>query len=173
MPKPSGSQGFSATSIQHATIAASTLKQLGQISKLPYVQVLSGVSLLILETVQNVKRNKDECFAMVGQIDELLCIMIDFLAETLQKIEAYMRAQQDRGRMMRFFRQQEDSAQLEDCKMGLRQALDVFSVSVFSASELPKIQHCLGTIKSLKHDPPCGIQSRRRTTSPSVARSAS
>ncbi|KAJ7282373.1 hypothetical protein C8J57DRAFT_1295223 [Mycena rebaudengoi] len=146
MPKPSGSQGFSATSIQHATIAASTLKQLGQISKLPYVQVLSGVSLLILETVQNVKRNKDACFAMVGQIDELLCIIIDLcmetavslpppilhslgsLAETLQKIEAYMRAQEDRGRMMRFFRQQEDSAQLEDCKMGLRQALGVFSV---------------------------------------------
>jgi hypothetical protein len=52
------------------------------------------------------------------------------LSRTLQKIESFMRTQQDMGRLKRFLRQQENAAQLEDCKMGLRDALDVFLVRV-------------------------------------------
>jgi hypothetical protein len=38
--------------IEHAVVAASTLKQLSEISPIPYLKVVAGVSLLILETVQ-------------------------------------------------------------------------------------------------------------------------
>ncbi|KAJ7854939.1 hypothetical protein B0H14DRAFT_747557 [Mycena olivaceomarginata] len=50
------------------------------------------------------------------------------LSRTLQKIESFMRTQQDMGRLKRFFRQQVNRAQLEDCKMGLSDALDVFLI---------------------------------------------
>jgi hypothetical protein len=36
----------------HATTATSTLKQLSELSPIPYLKVVAGVSLLILETIQ-------------------------------------------------------------------------------------------------------------------------
>ncbi|KAJ7452069.1 hypothetical protein B0H11DRAFT_2201393 [Mycena galericulata] len=132
--------------MRRATLAATTLKQFSQTSSIPYVKVVAGVSLLILETVQSVKANKEECVAMIEKIDELLSIVIELcvdasvplsptlieamgkFAELLQKIQSFMRTQQDMGKFKRFFRQQENATQLEDCKLGLRRALDAFSV---------------------------------------------
>ncbi|KAJ7127970.1 hypothetical protein C8R44DRAFT_873739 [Mycena epipterygia] len=57
---------------------------------------------------------------------ELLHAMEKF-AETLQKIESFVRTQQDMGRLKRFFRRQVNAAQLEDCKMGLEQVLNAFA----------------------------------------------
>ncbi|KAJ7452063.1 hypothetical protein B0H11DRAFT_2329135 [Mycena galericulata] len=132
--------------MHHAMLAATTLKQYSDISSIPYVKVVAGVSLLILETVQSVKANKEECVAMIEKIDELLSIIIELcvdtsvplsptlieamgnFAETLQKIQSFMRTQQDMGKFKRFFRQHENATQLEDCKLGLQRALDAFSV---------------------------------------------
>ncbi|KAJ7454939.1 hypothetical protein B0H11DRAFT_2324377 [Mycena galericulata] len=132
--------------MQHATLAATTLKQLSEINSIPYVKVVAGVSLLILETVQSVKANKEECVAMIETIDELLSIVIELcvdtsvppsptlieamgkFAETLQKIQSFMRTQQDMGKFKRSFRQHENATQLEECKLGLQRALDTFSV---------------------------------------------
>ncbi|KAJ7878867.1 hypothetical protein B0H14DRAFT_2567154 [Mycena olivaceomarginata] len=137
----------------HATTAASMLKQLSELSPIPYLKVVAGVSLLILETIQTVKTNKEQCATLVEQVDELLCVIIELcvesvdnsepfsplllntmgrFAETLQKIESFMRKQQDMGRIQRFFRQQENTVLLEDCKEGLRHALDVFTPQVKS-----------------------------------------
>ncbi|KAJ7454947.1 hypothetical protein B0H11DRAFT_2244722 [Mycena galericulata] len=142
MPEPAKSSPF----MRHGTLAATTLKQFSEISSIPYVKVVAGVSLLILETVQFVKSNKEECVAMIEKIDELLSIIIELcvdtsvplsptlieamgkFAETLQKIQSFMRTQQDMGKFKRFFRQHENATQLEDCKLGLRHALDAFSV---------------------------------------------
>ncbi|KAJ7452066.1 hypothetical protein B0H11DRAFT_2288746 [Mycena galericulata] len=132
--------------MHHATLAATTLKQLSEINSIPYVKVVAGVSLLILETVLSVKANKEECIALIENIDGLLWIIIELcvdtsvplsptlieamgnFAETLQKIQSFMRTQQDMGKFKRFFRQHENATQLEDCKLGLRRALDAFSV---------------------------------------------
>ncbi|KAJ7115460.1 hypothetical protein C8R44DRAFT_984139 [Mycena epipterygia] len=146
IPESSISKEIPASCLHRATIAATAVKQLSDISSIPYLKVLAGVSLLILDTVQFVKTNKEQCTALIEKIDELLCIIIQLcvntvtlspgllhamgkFAGTLQKIEAFMRTQQDMGRFKRFFRQQENAAQLEDCKMGLRQALDAFAVT--------------------------------------------
>ncbi|KAJ7662955.1 hypothetical protein B0H17DRAFT_1336955 [Mycena rosella] len=140
--------------------AAATLKQLSEISPIPYIKVVAGVSLLILDTVQSVKTNKEECTAMIVQIDQLLHIMIDLcsepsvslpsivldaigkFAETLQKIEVFMRMQNGMGRFKRFFRHQENIAQLEDCKTGLKAAFDAFSMkgSLATAGDLAEMR---------------------------------
>ncbi|KAJ7138267.1 hypothetical protein C8R44DRAFT_976057 [Mycena epipterygia] len=144
--EPSISKEIPASCLDRATIAATALKQLSDFSSIPYLKVVAGVSLLILDTVQFVKTNKEQCTTLIEKIEELLCIIIQLcvntitlssgllhamgkFAGTLQKIEAFMRTQQDMGRFKRFFRQQENAAQLEDCKMGLRQALDAFAVT--------------------------------------------
>ncbi|KAJ7454936.1 hypothetical protein B0H11DRAFT_2324359 [Mycena galericulata] len=142
MPEPAKSSPL----MRRATLAATTLKQFSEINSIPYVKVVAGVSLLILETVLSVKANKEECVALIEKIDELLSIVIELcvdtsvplsptlinamgkFAETLQKIQSFMRTQQDMGKFKRFFRQHENTAQLEDCKLGLRHALDAFSV---------------------------------------------
>ena len=53
---------------------------------------------------------------------------------TLQKVESYMRMQQDMGRIQRFFRQNEASAKLEECRMGLDNARDVLKVRMHRSS---------------------------------------
>ncbi|KAJ7699314.1 hypothetical protein B0H17DRAFT_1196400 [Mycena rosella] len=145
---PESSKSISTPFIHHANATAATLKQIGEIHSIPYVRVVAGVAILIFETVQSVRTNKDQCAALIEQTVQLLGIVIDLcagpsvtlspvyldtmgkFAETLQKIEAFMRTQQDMGRLKRFFRQQENTVQLEDCKMGLRQALDTFSIKI-------------------------------------------
>ncbi|KAF7326674.1 AAA domain-containing protein [Mycena venus] len=140
------SKDISNSFIQRATVAAATLKQFSEIQSTPYLKVVAGVALLIFETVRSVKTNKEECAALVEQIYQIICAIIDLtaetstslslvlldamakFAETLQKIESFMRTQQDKGRLKRFLRQQENAALLEDCKLGLRHALDVFSI---------------------------------------------
>ncbi|KAJ7452057.1 hypothetical protein B0H11DRAFT_299705 [Mycena galericulata] len=117
MPELATSSPF----MHHARLAATTLKQFSEMSSIPYVKVVAGVSLLILETVVSVKANKEECVAMIEKIDELLSIVIELcvdtsvplsptlieamgnFAETLQKIQSFMRTQQDMGKFKRFF----------------------------------------------------------------------
>ncbi|KAJ7115446.1 hypothetical protein C8R44DRAFT_880744 [Mycena epipterygia] len=149
MPEPS--TGITTTSVHHATVAADTLRKLSEISRTPYLKVVAGVALLILQTAQarpaSVRTNRDQCAILIEQMDQLLGIIIELctdtsvtlaprllyamgrFAETLQKIESFMRTQQEMGMLKRFFRQQENTAQLEDCKAGLAQALDAFSVT--------------------------------------------
>lgn len=50
MPDPS--KGIPTSSIRHATLAATTLKQISDINSTPYLKVVAGVALLILDTVQ-------------------------------------------------------------------------------------------------------------------------
>ncbi|KAJ7153422.1 hypothetical protein C8R43DRAFT_1126715 [Mycena crocata] len=145
---PETSQNIPSSLISRTTVAASTLKELSDnksIPSIPYANVVAGASLLILERVGSVRSNKEQCAALVEHIDELLCIIIELcvegsvtvspalldtvakFAETLQKIEGFMRTQQDMGRLKRFFKQEENTAQLEECNEGLRQALEALS----------------------------------------------
>ncbi|KAJ7149305.1 hypothetical protein C8R43DRAFT_1107769 [Mycena crocata] len=122
----------SASNDAYTHIPTFVLKQLGEVKGIPYLNQIGGVSLLILETFQTVKSNKDQCKLMVAQIDEILYKILGLLvaapemphgevlgsfakfAETLQKVDAFMRTQQAAGKFKRFLRQQEHSTQLED-----------------------------------------------------------
>ncbi|KAJ7858637.1 hypothetical protein B0H14DRAFT_3135413 [Mycena olivaceomarginata] len=142
MPGPS--KGIPTSFIRHATLAATTLKQISDINSTPYLKVVAGVALLILDTVQSVKTNKEECTVLVEQIYYIISAIVDLyaemaapispalldamaiFAETLQKIESVIRTQQDMSMLKRFLRQQESVAQLEDCKISLKRLLEFF-----------------------------------------------
>ncbi|KAJ7883562.1 hypothetical protein B0H14DRAFT_3857382 [Mycena olivaceomarginata] len=68
--------------IDRATVAASMLKRLSEASPLPYLKVVAGVSLLIMETVQNVKSNQDQLPDVDRTIDQLLCVIVEVSLET-------------------------------------------------------------------------------------------
>ncbi|KAJ7242073.1 hypothetical protein C8J57DRAFT_1726465 [Mycena rebaudengoi] len=128
---------------------ASTVRTLQEISSeidAPFIRAISGVTDLILTTVQSVQTNKEQCMLMLDQIHEILCAIINIcvdgkgvlppstlqnigrFAETLQKIQGFMRTQQDQGKLKRLFKAQENNALLEICKSELRQAADVLSI---------------------------------------------
>ncbi|KAJ7127950.1 hypothetical protein C8R44DRAFT_979446 [Mycena epipterygia] len=147
MPEPSTSKGITA-SVHHATVIVGTLKRLSEIGATPYLKEVARVALLILHKAQSVRTNRDQCAILIEKMDEVLGIIIQLcaetsitlppnlfddmgrFAETLKKIESFMRTQQDMGMLKRFFRQKENTAQLEDCKAGLGQALDAFSATI-------------------------------------------
>jgi hypothetical protein len=54
--------------------------------------------------------------------------LVDTEFSTLQKIHSFIEAQQKNSKFRRFFRQSENTGQLEVCNAGLRHALDVFGV---------------------------------------------
>ncbi|KAJ6627907.1 hypothetical protein B0H10DRAFT_316632 [Mycena sp. CBHHK59/15] len=93
------------------------------------------------------RTNKEECICMVSQINDLLAAILRLcvksetgdlapgtlqnigkFTETLTKINSFVEGQQSGSKIKRFFRQSENTAQLDACKAGLRQALDVFGI---------------------------------------------
>ncbi|KAJ7630061.1 hypothetical protein DFH06DRAFT_1439649 [Mycena polygramma] len=163
------SKGIPTPFLHHATVAATTLKQLSEINTTPYLQVVAGVALLILQTAQSVKKNKEQCVALVEQIYEIICALIELcadtsaplspvlldgmamFAETLQKIDAFLRMQQDTNRLKRFLKHQEHTSRLEDCKAGLRDARDVFATKT-AAVTLGDVAEFQATMERKHHE---------------------
>ncbi|KAJ7481734.1 hypothetical protein FB451DRAFT_136279 [Mycena latifolia] len=130
----------------HVAVVVSTLREVSDGLDTPFLRTISGVAALILTTVQSVRTNKEECAQMVEDISEIisaiirLCVdangvlppsildSIGRFTETLQKFQSFMRTQQDQGKLKRLFKNQENTAQLEECKAALKQALDVFAI---------------------------------------------
>lgn len=48
---------------------------------------------------------------------------------SLQRFQSFLRTQNDQGKIRRLLKTQENSARLENCKIDLQQAVDIFSVS--------------------------------------------
>ncbi|KAJ7032390.1 hypothetical protein C8F04DRAFT_658569 [Mycena alexandri] len=131
--------------LKYATIAASTLRDIADSSPVPFLRTIAAVSLSILAIAQSLKSNQEESIRLVSRIDQLLsvilqlCVKGDVLspatlhnigkfADTLQKIHSFVRSQQNKTVLKRLFRQSENTALLEECNSGLRDALDVFEV---------------------------------------------
>ncbi|KAJ7245905.1 hypothetical protein B0H12DRAFT_1220652, partial [Mycena haematopus] len=151
------------TILRYATVAASTLSDIAQSTPIPFLRTIAAVSLSILTNAESVKSNKEQCMRMVSQIDELLSVILHLcvksdsaedtlspatlhnigkFAHTLQKIHSFIEAQQNNSKFRRFFRQSENTAQLEVCNAELRHALDVFGVrnSLVATTELGDIR---------------------------------
>jgi hypothetical protein len=52
MPHFESTKGAPTSFIHYATVAAATLERVSEVNSTPYLKVVAGVSLLILETVQ-------------------------------------------------------------------------------------------------------------------------
>ncbi|KAJ7266854.1 hypothetical protein C8J57DRAFT_1469902 [Mycena rebaudengoi] len=94
----------------------------------------------------DIGHSSDRCFRMVEEIHQLLCVLgtlylkleytmlpklvneIADLSQTLLKFYGCLRSEQELGKIKRFFKQSEITAQLEVCEVELKSALDVFRI---------------------------------------------
>ncbi|KAJ7135725.1 hypothetical protein C8R44DRAFT_848591 [Mycena epipterygia] len=112
----------------------------------PFVQAISNTTVSLITAVQNVKKKKDECVQLLENIHQLLYAIVNLhiksggvippanlydiarFTETLHKIHVFVESQQDTNRIKHFFRQSEINTLLNDCRVGVQQALDVFKI---------------------------------------------
>ncbi|KAJ7766087.1 hypothetical protein B0H16DRAFT_385974 [Mycena metata] len=126
--------------------AAYLLKDIGNASNQPYLQLTASVSLLIMETAQRVNDNKDACVKMAERAYEIICAIINIcrdseaelapamirditqFSETLEKILTFVRRQVKGGLLRRIGRSIENADLIAECNIGLKHAMVIFRV---------------------------------------------
>ncbi|KAF7294000.1 NB-ARC domain-containing protein [Mycena kentingensis (nom. inval.)] len=140
------------TSVIEKTLPVVTaLKHASEGVSAPYLKAIVGVAVLILESAQSIRVNKQHCALLLERIHDVLGhltallnedmpelppLVVDELSrllETMQKVETYIRAQQDVGRIRRLLRQQQTATQLEECKDALESSANIFKMNTFTA----------------------------------------
>ncbi|KAK7018146.1 hypothetical protein R3P38DRAFT_2784003 [Favolaschia claudopus] len=149
MPRP---QNATETRLQNTIISLSLgLKLLNTLHELniPFAQLMSSTVLSLVNVVQNVKRNREECIQLLehiqrfiyaiseiylqsetGDFSPIVLVSIGEFTRTLQKTHTFIEAQQDGNKLRSFFRQTEMSSLLKDCQTGLEQALANLNIHV-------------------------------------------
>ncbi|KAJ6548206.1 hypothetical protein DFH09DRAFT_629672 [Mycena vulgaris] len=135
-----------ATLIHYGTVGSQMLRDISESINIPYFKAIAGMSSLILDTVQQVKTNKDEAIrlttACFGIIYALINLCHDTNAElppgivgavgqffeTLQKIITYLRNHLGSNLVKRVIRRMEDSALISECNAGLQHSQDLFGI---------------------------------------------
>ncbi|KAF7363036.1 AAA domain-containing protein [Mycena venus] len=132
--------------LNYTGTAATTLRDVSTTTHLPFLGVVSGVSLSIVDIILAIKSQTDRYVEMLEKIHHLLCAIIglclapeyissqrilnhiaDF-ARTLQKIQTCLKLQQDLGKIRRLFKQAEFTIQLDACKCELKSLLENFVI---------------------------------------------
>ncbi|KAJ7107048.1 hypothetical protein C8R44DRAFT_885717 [Mycena epipterygia] len=132
--------------LQYTLVATNALHDLSAARQIPFLGSVCSITLEIIPIVQNAKSQKERCLEMVEEIHHLICALaaicsvsdntrspkmleqIAQFAQSLRKIHACLRAQQELGKIKRLFKQNEITAQLEVCESELKAALDIFTV---------------------------------------------
>ncbi|KAJ6603298.1 hypothetical protein DFH09DRAFT_1458693 [Mycena vulgaris] len=124
------------------------LTELDNASGSSFLEPISNTALSLISSVQTMKRNKDECIELLEHIHKILCAIITLhvksetagilsptdlshvakFAVTLHKIHTFTEAQKDGNRLKHFFRQNEMSILLRDCRTEVQEALEVFQI---------------------------------------------
>ncbi|KAJ7789043.1 hypothetical protein B0H14DRAFT_2627662 [Mycena olivaceomarginata] len=133
----------------YLTPAVTLLAELNDAFGPPFVQPIAGAIQGLMNIVQTVKRNKNECSHLMENIPEILYTIINLhlksetvrslppamldnigkFVETLHKIYKYLEAQQDGNMIKHLFRNNELQSLLKDCHAGLDQAVEVFRIT--------------------------------------------
>ncbi|KAJ7353322.1 hypothetical protein DFH08DRAFT_934280 [Mycena albidolilacea] len=128
------------------TPALTLLKELNDAFGPPFIQSIANIIESLIDIVQNVKRNKDECAQLMENIHPVLYAIINLhlkaetveclspeilhnigkFMETLQKIYTFLEGQQDGNRIKYLFRNNEVQKLFRDCHAELGQAVEVF-----------------------------------------------
>ncbi|KAJ7019755.1 hypothetical protein C8F04DRAFT_1275899 [Mycena alexandri] len=118
----------------------------------PFIEAIGKSTEALIDGIQNLKSNREECFQLVERIHQVVYAIINLhikseivgspppliadhterFVETLQKICTFLGAHQKGNRIKQFFRQSEMNALLKDCHSGLDQAMEVFKVYALS-----------------------------------------
>ncbi|KAJ7890110.1 hypothetical protein B0H14DRAFT_2561385 [Mycena olivaceomarginata] len=130
------------------TPAIALLNDLNDGFDTPFLQAISSTSLSLINAVQNVKRNQDDCIELIEKIPKILYGIVGLhltsevkgvlspaaldnvgnFNSTLRKILVFAEAQQDRNKIKHFFRQAELARLLKDCQAGIQHAIDAFRI---------------------------------------------
>ncbi|KAJ7711023.1 hypothetical protein B0H14DRAFT_3172270, partial [Mycena olivaceomarginata] len=131
------------------TPALMLLKELNDAFGPPFIQPIANTIESLIDMVQNVKRNKDDCAQLMESIHPVLYAIINLylkaetveslspemldnigkFMETLHKIYTFLEGQQDGNRIKYLFRNNEVHKLFRDCHAGLDQAVEVFEVT--------------------------------------------
>ncbi|KAJ7347561.1 hypothetical protein DFH08DRAFT_936977 [Mycena albidolilacea] len=129
-------------------VALKSLEALADHLNTPFLRVISTTIQSLLENLEAVKQNRNECTLLMEQTHGLLDaitsahtksdtggdLSVDVLnhmgkfSETLNKIHTFIEAQQNKSKIKRFFRQGEMSTLLKECKAGLQEGIDFFQI---------------------------------------------
>ncbi|KAJ7830297.1 hypothetical protein B0H14DRAFT_3715594 [Mycena olivaceomarginata] len=150
MPRPSTVTEIRLNNIKGClTPALTLLKELNDAFGPPFIQPIANTIESLIDMVQNVKRNKDECAQLMENIHPVLYAIINLhlkaepveslspemlnnigkFMETLHKIYTFLEGQQDGNRIEYLFRNNEVQKLFRDCQGGLDQAVEVFEVT--------------------------------------------
>ncbi|KAJ7336827.1 hypothetical protein DFH08DRAFT_1017920 [Mycena albidolilacea] len=131
------------------TPALTLLKELNDAFGPPFIQCIANTIESLIDMVQNVKRNKDECAKLMENIHPVLYAIINLhlkaetveslspemlhnigkFMETLRKIYIFLEGQQDGNRIKYLFRNNEVQKLLRDSHAGLDQAVEFFEIT--------------------------------------------
>ncbi|KAF8209225.1 hypothetical protein K438DRAFT_1754264 [Mycena galopus ATCC 62051] len=130
------------------TLALPLLTELNDAFGPPFVQSIVNTIHSLINSVQNVKQNKNECAQLMDNIHHILYavvklhiksetigslppLMLDNIGkfvETLHKIYTFVEAQQQGNKIKHFFHNHEMNKLLQDCHAGLKQAQEMFGI---------------------------------------------
>ncbi|TFK37765.1 hypothetical protein BDQ12DRAFT_723843 [Crucibulum laeve] len=68
--------------LQYGALAARMLKEIAEATGAPYLKTIAGLATLIIQTVETVRYNKEECVRMTGFTYELICAIINICKNT-------------------------------------------------------------------------------------------
>ncbi|KAJ6600432.1 hypothetical protein DFH09DRAFT_595284 [Mycena vulgaris] len=148
MPQPTVTQIRFNNILACLSAAVTTFKVVADSLKTPFLGPISNTMESLLNSVQAIKKRKNDCITMLEQIHELLYAIIHLhmnsdtgpelppnmlgnlgkFTDTLHKVHIFVEAQQDKSRIKQFFRQGEMNILLKSCHTGLEQAFNVFKV---------------------------------------------
>ncbi|KAJ7887263.1 hypothetical protein B0H14DRAFT_3725032 [Mycena olivaceomarginata] len=150
MPRQSTVTGIRLNNIKGClTPALTLLQELNDAFGPPFIQPIANTIESLIDMVQNVKQNKDECAQLMESIHPVLYAIINLhlkaetveslppemldnigkFMETLHKIYTFLERQQDGNRIKYLLRNNEVQKLFRDCHAGLDQAVEVFKVT--------------------------------------------
>ncbi|KAF8199255.1 hypothetical protein K438DRAFT_1966473 [Mycena galopus ATCC 62051] len=129
-------------------LALPLLKDLNDAFGPPFVQSIVNTIHTLINSLQKVKQNKNECAQLMGSIHKVLFAIVSLhtksetagslspvllhnvekFMETLHKISTFIEAQQEGNKIKNLFRKNEMSKLLRECHAGLAQAEECFWV---------------------------------------------
>ncbi|KAF7354092.1 NB-ARC domain-containing protein [Mycena venus] len=153
-PPPCRPRPGSEQLIQYTTVAASTAREIANAANVPFLQVIAALTVTILDTVQSVRTNREQCTIMIEQIHEILCTIVHLysdvesdgglskahlqdiarFAEALQRIYGFMKMQQGMSKIKQLFKQFDNATQLKQCQEELQRSLETFRLQTRGAT---------------------------------------
>ncbi|KAJ7234460.1 hypothetical protein C8J57DRAFT_1729097 [Mycena rebaudengoi] len=138
--------------IQYTTLAATTAKNIGETTQVPFLVSTATLSFSILKCIETTRSNKEDHVEIMEQIHEILCIIVQLhsiseikgvlptallydiakFTEALEKLFTVLNGQQKGtlGKIRGLFRQPEAGEKLETCKQELNRMVGLFKAQV-------------------------------------------